>query len=506
MKLLTAQQIRDWDAYTIKHELISSIDLMERAANVFVKQFKKIVEHDRTVKIFCGLGNNGGDGLAIARLLCDENYFLVEVFIVEHSKNKSGDFNQNLKQLEEQNEVNIITIHEKSILPIIHQSDIIIDALFGTGLNKNIEGLALKVVQHINQSSTFILAVDVPSGLQADIFSVDDLDANKMIHAHQTFTFQVPKQSFLHPETFPFVGEFSVLDIGLKKEYLEEIKSHHFYLDKDELPQLKLRNKFSHKGTFGHAICIGGSYGKIGASVLMSKACLKTGAGLVTAFIPKVGYTILQTAFPECMVLTDDEILEIRNFPATENFDAIAVGPGLGMNEYTIKSFYKWISTITKPCVIDADALNISSQLLLEHHDSFHFPKNAILTPHPKEFDRLAGISKNSVEHIEKQIHFAQHHQVFVVLKGAHTTIATPDGNLYFNSTGNATMATAGSGDVLTGIIVSLLAQGYEAKDAAILGVYLHGLSGDLAVKNKATLIASDIIEALPFTLFSLLS
>ncbi len=505
MKLLTAQQIRDWDAYTIRHEPISSIDLMEHAANLFVKQLKKIVKHDRTIKIFCGLGNNGGDGLAIAKLLCDEN-FLVEVFVVEYSKNRSTDFSQNLKRLEEKIEVSIISIHEKSILPIIHQSDIIIDALFGTGLNKNIEGLALKVIQHINQFSAYTIAVDMPSGLQADIFYLANLESNKIIHAHQTITFQVPKQSFLHAETFAFVGEFTILDIGLKKEFLDKVDSKHFYMDKDELPQLKLRNKFSHKGTFGHAICIGGSYGKIGANLLMSKACLKTGVGLVTSYIPKVGYTILQTAFSECMVLTDDEILEIRNFPSTENYDAIAVGPGLGMNEYTIKSFYKWISSITKPCVIDADALNISSQLLIEHHDSFRFPKHAILTPHPKEFDRLAGISKNSVERIEKQIHFAQHHQVFVVLKGAHTTIATPDGNLYFNSTGNSAMATAGSGDVLTGIIVSLLAQGYEPKDAAIFGVYLHGLSGDLAVKNKATLIASDIIEALPFALFSLLS
>ena len=506
MKLLSAQQIKDWDAYTINFEPIKSIDLMERAATAFVEKLNQVLpfgENLRGAKIFCGLGNNGGDGLAIARLLAEQQIH-VEVFIVDYSKNKSADFILNEKRLINQKKVLITSITEKSKLPIVTKNCIVIDALFGTGLNKQLDGLTLKVVQHINTHSACTIAVDTPSGLKSEIFTVDELDENKIIHAHHTLTFQLPKQSFLHAETFPFVGEFHVLDIGLKKEFLDTHESDIFYTTQNDLPKIKPRNKFSHKGNFGHAICIGGSYGKMGANILMSKACLRTGVGLVTSFVPKVGYTILQTSLPESMVLTDDELFEIRNFPDTNNFDAIAVGPGIGTNEYTVNSFYKWLPTISKPCVIDADALNICAKLLQEHHDSFHFPKNTIITPHPKEFDRLAGISKNSFERLQKQIHFAKYHQIIVVLKGANTSIATPDGKIYFNSTGNAAMANGGSGDVLTGVITSLLAQGYNTIDAAILGVFLHGLAGDIAAKNKATIIASDIIEKLPEALFSI--
>jgi len=499
MKLLSSQQIRDWDAYTIANEPISSINLMERAAIAFVSQLKKVLPLSGA-KIFCGKGNNGGDGLAIARLLASEN-ITCEVFIIEYSKNCSDDFAVNEKRLKEIKSVSIKYISENSTLPSISSDDIIIDAIFGTGLSKPLEGLVLKVVQHINQHAKNTIAVDIPTGLKADIFSVDEINESKIIHANRTFTFQVPKQCFMLAETFPFVGNFDVLDIGLKKQFLETIQSSHFYVTKDAFPEIKQRGKFSHKGTFGHALCIGGSFGKMGATILMSKACLKTGAGRVTAFIPKVGYTILQTAVPECMALTDDELTEIRNFPATENYSAVGVGPGMGTDEFTVKGFQKWLPTVKVPCVIDADGLNICAKLLLDHHDSFHFPSNAIITPHPAEFDRLAGASKSSIERIEKQIHFAQKHKIIVVLKGAHTSIAMPNGNVYFNSTGNPAMATAGSGDVLTGIITALLAQGYSTHDAAILGVYIHGLSGDYAAKERATIIAGDIIEAIPFVM-----
>jgi NAD(P)H-hydrate epimerase len=290
------------------------------------------------------------------------------------------------------------------------------------------------------------------------------------------------------------------LEIGLHPDYLTTVTSPYHYTTNEEiLATIKPRKKFAHKGSFGHVLTVGGSYGKIGAAILMSRAALRTGCGLVTAYTPKVGYTIFQTAFPECMMQTDEELYEIRNFPDTAGFDALAIGPGLGQQEYTIKNFTKWIGTIEQPCVLDADALNICSRLLVEHHDSFHFPGNCIITPHPKEFDRLAGVSKSSYERLEKQVRFAQQHKVIVVLKGAFTTIALPNGEVHFNSTGNDAMATAGSGDVLTGIIASLLAQGYAGKEAALLGVYLHGFAGDLLAKQRATLIASDLIEILPF-------
>lgn len=500
MKLLTAQQIKDWDKFTINREPVKSIDLMERAANACVNEIVNLLGNtkNKAFKIFCGLGNNGGDGLAIARLLY-ENGFHVEVFIIEYSKDRSDDFKINEKKLANKKTILTSSITGKSKLPFLSENDIVIDAIFGTGLNKNIDGLVLKVVQHINQNSEFTIAIDVPSGLKSSIFSDDWMDENKIIHASHTFTFQIPKMSFMHAETYKFVGEFHILDIGLHTDFFKNVDSNIYFISKEDLPKIKQRNKFSHKGNFGHAICIGGSYGKMGASVLMSRACLKAGVGLVTSFVPKTGYTILQTAFPEAMILTDDELFEIRNFPSSDSFDAVGVGPGIGTNEFTSKAFYKWISSVKIPCVIDADALNICSNILLEHHSSFHFPANTILTPHPKEFDRLAGISANSFERIEKQIHFAKRYNVIVILKGAHTSIALPDARLFFNSSGNPKMATAGSGDVLTGIITSLLAQGHETQDAAVLGVYLHGKAGDIAAENKSTIIASDIIEAIPF-------
>jgi NAD(P)H-hydrate epimerase len=507
MKLLTARQIKEWDAYTIMHEPVTSVGLMERAAEAFTKQFNTQYRRTglpRSVKIFCGLGNNGGDGLAIARLLAHEQWH-VEVFIVGHSKKRSNGFVANEKKLSDRKTVLMTYMDEKSVLPVIGANDLVIDALFGTGLNKPLDGLATKVVRHINRYSRQTVAVDIPSGLPAELFSFYDLDADTIVHAHRTFTFQVPKQSFLYAETFPFVGYFEVLDIGLKKDFLEHTEATYVYVTADELPERKPRSKYAHKGTFGHALCIGGSYGKIGAAVLTGKACLRTGCGLVTAFVPKVGYTILQTALPECMVMTDDEIMEIRNFPPVDRFDAMSVGPGLGTNEYTLKGLYKWLPAVTIPCVIDADALNNISKLLVEHHDSFRFPENAVITPHPGEFDRLAGSSKNSLERLQKQVHFARKHHIYVVLKGAHTTITTPGGKVYFNATGNPAMATAGSGDALTGIITSLLAQGYAPEDAAVLGVYVHGLAGDIAAEAKATLIASDIIESIPLAILQAL-
>lgn len=503
MKLLSAQQVRDWDAYTIMHEPVSSIDLMERAASAFTARLCAMKEEwgeQERVFVFCGPGNNGGDGLAIARMLAERGKAL-QVFILKAEK-YSADLTTNLQRLGKHTPV--AYLDEQSTLPAITARDLVIDALFGTGLNKPLTGFAATLVQHINRSGCTVVAVDIPSGLPADLFAADTLQPDFVIRASHTLTFQLPKQSFLQAEASPFTGEVHVLDIGLHPSYLEQMVSHHVYLTREELPGIRQRQLFAHKGQFGHAVCIGGSYGKLGAAVLMSKACLQTGCGLVTAFVPKVGYTILQSAFPEAMVMTDDELYEIRNFPDVSSFTAIGIGPGLGMHEYTAKSFHQWIAAVNKPCVIDADALNICAKLLTEHHDTFRFPRHAVLTPHPKEFDRLAGLSKNSGERLEKQLRFAEKHQVYVVLKGAHTSIATPAGELFFNTTGNPCMATAGSGDVLTGVITSLLAQGYSPEDAALLGVYLHGAAGDHAAENRATILASDIIESVPYTLFSL--
>jgi NAD(P)H-hydrate epimerase len=494
MKLLTAQQIREWDQFTIKHEPIASIDLMERAAQAFVHHYTLRHTIDNPVFVFCGNGNNGGDGLAIARMLYQKGY-RVNVYLI--AQQGSADLNTNLQRLDEDADVAVSLINEKQLLPELRYGDVIIDALFGTGLSRPIEGRIAELIHHLNESSAYRISVDVPSGLQADLLPVTP--GQVVFQAHETYTFQVPKLSFLLADSGKYCGEISVLDIGLAVDYTSQVATPFHYADQTFIKQiLRKRNKFSHKGTYGHVLLAGGSFGKMGAACLMAKAALRTGCGLATAYIPKTGYSILQTAVPECMVINDDELFELRHLPDVRAYEAVAVGPGMGQHEFTIKAFEHWIRNVSVPLVIDADALNICARLLTEHHFSFRFPTNAILTPHPKEFDRLAGISINSLERLEKQIHFAKKHEVIVILKGAHTSIALPDGRVYFNSTGNAAMATAGSGDVLTGIIASLLAQGYTAEQAAVAGVYVHGLAGDLTARNRATLLASDIIEAIP--------
>ncbi len=502
MKLLTAAQIREWDAYTIRHEPIRSIDLMERAAtacaeHIIMRSYKF---GRRSLKIFCGNGNNGGDGLVIARHLAEQGA-PVEVYILKSGKS-SADFLVNEKNLHEQGEVDIYYLEPGVKLPLIAKSEIVIDAIFGTGLSKPVEGLAAEVINHINNHATYVISVDVPSGLPAEINDVDELRNRIIIEADVTLTFQVPKLSFLLPDTYRYVGDFEVLDIGLHQGYQNKAVSSNYYIDKESARGLlKPRSKFSHKGVFGHVLMVGGSYGKMGAITLTSKAALRTGCGLCTVYIPKVGYTILQTALPEVMTITDEELYTISTFPEAADFSALGVGPGLGTHEKTVSAFGAWLSGIRQPLVIDADGLN-GCAALLKKNKKFRFPSNAILTPHPKEFDRLAGASHNGFERLRRQADFAKEHEVIVVLKGAHTSIAMPDGALYFNSSGNDMLATGGSGDVLTGIITSFLAQGYSPADAAVIGVYLHGLCADLWLeKGNRTMIASDIVTMLPETL-----
>ena len=373
------------------------------------------------------------------------------------------------------------------------------DALFGNGLNRAPEGILATCIDQLNEADAYVVAIDIPSGLPAEVNDAEELDNRSIIEAAQTLTFQLPKKSFMHAECAAFTGAVRVIDIGLQPEFLTKLATHDFYITGTDAQSLhQPRSMFSHKGTYGHALIAAGSYGKMGAAILSSKAALRTGCGLLTTFIPKVGYTIMQTALPEAMVITDDEVFEVRNFPDVMLYHSVGVGPGIGESAYTQKGLLSWLNQLHQPVVLDADALNLIAKHLTQHPD-YTFPQQCILTPHPKEFDRLAGRSMNSFERLHKQRVFAQQHQCIVVLKGAHTSIATPDGKTFFNSSGNPALATAGSGDVLTGIITSLLAQQYHPEHAALLGVYLHGVCADIWIeKGNETMIASDIIEMIP--------
>lgn len=495
MKILNAEQIKVCDAFTIQNEPISSIDLMERAAMACIKHIVKNASIDSDFAIFCGKGNNGGDGLAIARFLIKRNYN-VKVFIVDHSSNASEDFKTNFSRLKELKPEVIISLEKEEDLKTIEltPTTLIIDALFGIGLNKSLSDIAAKLVGFINSTKLFIISIDIPSGLYPDKPNEND---DVIVRCSIALTFQFPKLSFLMPQNGIYVPDFEVLDIGLDKTFIQNISSPYYYINKSDLqPLLKQRHKFSHKGNFGHALLIAGSFGKMGASVIAAKACLRSGAGMLTVQTPKKGIDILQNSIPEAMVNADDNEQLISGLPQMDKFTAVGIGPGIGTDPLT-ESAVKNLLNYHLPMVFDADALNVlaNNKTWL----SFLAP-DTILTPHIKEFDRLTQKHINDFERLETAKQFAMKNRCILVLKGAYTQTIMPDGNVFFNSTGNAGLAKGGSGDTLTGIILGLLARGYTPPQAALIGVYVHGSAADSALKkiHIESLLATDVIAKLP--------
>ncbi len=497
MKILSASELKIIDNKTIISEQIESVDLMERASIALYDQLKKDFDVQETLfSIVCGSGNNGGDGLALARII-QQNGGAVNVCLLKSQKYSKDNFinQQRLKSLN----IPFILFDLEDDLDILEHS-VVIDALFGYGLSRSLDIEWKNLIEQINSTNNFVVSVDLPSGLLADSFSDK---THPIVKATKTYTFESPKLSLLLPENVFYSGEFEVLDIQLDKPSINEIQTKYFYTTLADIQQKTINpNRFSHKGTFGHSLIIGGSYGKMGAVVLSSKAALRTGCGLVTAYVPKCGYHIMQSSFPEAMTLTDVDDNYITEFPKDVSmFSSVGIGVGMDTKLETQKAFLYFLEDISKnqkqtKLVLDADALNILSQ----NKQALHFlPENTIITPHPKELERLIGSWKNDFEKLEKAMNFTKEFHLILVIKGANTCIVLPSGELHFNATGNWGMATGGSGDVLTGIITSLLAQGYAPEKAAITGVFLHGLSADLQVKSihKKSLIASDIINGI---------
>jgi ADP-dependent NAD(P)H-hydrate dehydratase / NAD(P)H-hydrate epimerase len=493
-KILTPLQIKEADTYTISHEPISSIDLMERAAGKCVDWICRHFDKKNEFKVFCGLGNNGGDGLAITRLLKTKGYQACS-YIVRHSDKTSADFEMNAQHLMKMDVQAVKNIRSSDDFPFIRTTDIVVDALFGIGLSKPLEGLAAECVSYLNQSMATVVSIDMPSGLFADKHTPAD---TTIVEATRTLSFQCPKLAFMFPENARWVGEWTILDIGLSEYFLEKLQADTFYINHAYInPLVKPRKKFSHKGNYGHALLIAGKYGSMGAAVLAAKACLKSGVGLLTVHVPVRGVEVMQITCPEAMVSIDMNETHFSSIENSSRYTAWGIGPGLGTASDTAKALETIFNQQPVPMVLDADALNIISQ----HNDWLGLlPAQTILTPHPKEFERLAGKSENDFDRHLKQRDFSKKHRVFVLLKGAHSCLTTPEGMAYFNSTGNAGMAKGGSGDALTGIILALLAQGYSALEASLLGMYVHGLAGDLACEKMGatSMSASDLIESLP--------
>lgn len=493
MEILSAEQIRAWDQYTMQHEPIASIDLMERAAASCVAWLEKNGYIGRSFSIYCGKGNNGGDGLALARMLSALDCS-VTVHILEFGHIGTDDFQANLALLHP-TPVEVRFIQSEEHFRPIAAGDVLIDALLGSGLNRKLEGVTALLVEHLNRSGNEIISIDIPSGL----FVSRSSRGHIAVRANHTLGFQVYKPAFLMPENEAWVGEIHILDIGLHPGFLQGISSEAEMLDPAIIGAIyKPRNNFAHKGNFGHALLITGSYGKIGAAVLSGRSCLKTGAGLVTILVPGCGYVIIQSTLPEAMVLTDPDEKIHTALPGDglDKYSVIGVGPGLGTDDRTIAFLQELLRQFRKPMVVDADGLNI-----LSAHPALMklLPPYSILTPHPKEFERLFGPSSDDYARLEKTREMARLHQCIIVLKGHYTYIAMPGGKSYFNSTGNAGMAKGGSGDVLTGILTALLGQTYSPGEAALLGVYLHGLAGDLAAAadSQESMLPTDLTDHL---------
>lgn len=489
MKIFRADQVREIDSFTIEQEPVRSIDLMERAATRLTGWYVRHFHTDQKVVIFAGPGNNGGDALAMARMLADRQ-FKVECCLLRFGK-LSEDCSKNLDRLEKQGMVSLIEMGVRDSLPEIAKTDVVVDGIFGSGLSRKVSGLAAEVISHINNRAGTVVSIDIPSGLFGEENRENDF--NHVIRASYTITFQFPFLSFFFEQYEKYVGQWRVQDIKLHSKAIEDTDTAYRTIEPEEIyRKLPKRGKYSHKGTFGHALLISGSYGMMGAALLAGEAALRSGTGLVTLHVPKFGYSIVQTGFPEAIVSLDQSDILFSEPPDLKPYTAIGIGPGLGCKPNSGKGLKMLLERAEVPLVIDADGLNLLSQ----HPEWFKLlPRGTILTPHPKEFDRLVGESCSSYERHLKQREFAAKHGVVIVLKGAYTGIASPEGAYWFNTTGNPGMATGGSGDILTGLITGLLAQGIPSLDAALAGVYLHGLSGDLAAEasSEEALIAGDM-------------
>lgn len=487
---MTAAQTRDADHHTIAQAPITSLDLMENASMAFLIAFMQLYPDKNTrILVCCGTGNNGGDGLAVARLLQAQGYDTIAVWIARFSKRESDDFAANLSRLHH-TPISVTEFFPGDRFPAIQQQ-VIIDALLGSGLNKPLEGDWLRLAQHINAAHCQSVAVDIPSGLRSDGVIPD---TEYSVHADDVITFQRPKLSFFFPESAKAMDRFHVVDIGLSEDFIEQLPSNYQLVETSDIQQIyRKREPFSHKGTYGHALIIAGNVHTMGAALLASGASLYAGAGLTSACIPAEGLTALNACYPEVMYCSRDELTD-----SWKKFDAVAIGPGLGVTDPALQ---RALMTASKPLVVDADALSYLGEnpKMLKK-----IPKQSILTPHMKEFDRLFGLHGSWWDRVQTAREQAASLQVIIVLKNRYTFIALPDGNVSINPTGNPAMASGGMGDVLAGMLVSFLAQGYTPQEAAILGCYLHGLAGDrLLAGGMATIPASRLIADLPHAIAS---
>ena len=494
MKIFSRDQLAQIDRQTISYEPIAEIDLMERASMALTGWLMDHYSPATRIAVFVGPGNNGGDALAVARLLSGYG-FSMHVFLPALSRKRSEASLINLERLNEYPEIVTTELNNKRDFSDLMKYDLILDGLYGSGLSRPLEGFAAEIIEWINGSAVEVVSIDIPSGLMCDENLHND---GAIIRASTTLTLESPKLSLFFRENEPYFGRWEIVRFGLSKIAIDEAVTNIFYLEqKDVSPILKKRKIFSHKGSFGHGLLLAGSRGKYGAAQLAARGALRAGLGLITVHLPESAGGVLQIGLPESMSSSDPGKDYITEIPDLKKYTALAAGPGIGTFQITQEVVKQLIEIAEVPLILDADALNI---LALNPAWLKKLPSQTILTPHPTEFDRLSGIvCKTEEERFMMAGQFAISYGVILILKGAFTRIFLPDGGVYFNSTGNPGMATAGSGDVLTGILLGLLCQGYTAREATLLGVFLHGRSADIRVSysSEESLIASEIADYL---------
>ncbi len=492
MKILSAKQIREADQYTIINEPIASIDLMERAVQALFEVIVDRFSTDAVFEIFCGKGNNGGDGLGLARMLQDAGYEVC-VKVPNHSRRSSKEFETNFKRLPDSVTVIHFDAISEKMLP--KPGSIVVDAMLGSGLDRPLEELLAETVQSLNSLLNYKIAVDIPTGLFPD--DNKDNNLNKILVCDWTLTLQSAKWSFFHAKTRSFTGEIGILDIGLHTQYLEDAPSSNYFVDFKEVSSIyKPRELHSYKSTFGHAFLFAGKKGSIGASILSAQACHRSGAGLLTVCTPGVGLDPMQTCVPEAMVISDTDANKITEIPDIKRASAIGIGPGIGTEKETARVLKLLIQDAGRPMVLDADALNI----LAENPTWIPFlPPNTVLTPHIGEFRRLLGVKALDDDYLEELRNFSVKNKVIVVLKDSITMVADPSAKIHVLNFGSPALASAGSGDVLTGVILGLLSSGYSPLESSLLGVYLQGEAGRISgeLYGLESSLARDVIAHL---------
>jgi NAD(P)H-hydrate epimerase len=501
MNILLGTQFRAWDKYTIAHEPISSINLMERASVNIAQLISERWGKETPIYVFAGPGNNGGDALAIARLLSERGYS-ISVYLMNPKQYLTSDCETNKQRLLAIPSIKFTEVTTQMDTPTIPKESLIIDGLFGTGLNQPLSGGYAMLVKFINNTGCDVLSIDIPSGLMCEDNTCND--PQHIIRATVTATVQGLKLAFLFPENYIYIGEVKIVDIGLHPDGLNEMKIGYSTIEKNDVERMiKTRNPYAHKGSMGHGLLIAGKYGMAGAAILAGKASLRTGLGKISIHTPTSNNDIIQISIPEAIVSHDMDMEMITHIPDSILYTAVAMGPGIGTSKETANALHELLTEAKIRVVLDADALNC---LGMNKEWLELIPQDSIITPHPKEFDALVTPSTSTYERIEKAKKLARDYRIYVILKGHHTAICTPEGHTYLNTSGNAGMATAGSGDVLTGIILSLLCQHYTPREACLLGVFLHGRAGDIYAEENCeeSLTASDIIQYIPKAIRSL--